>query len=193
MAINILSAAGTDRDQIIGLQEGHFVDLKSKRIAPRDLQRHFVAFANTDGGDLYIGIEDAKSRGPRIRGFDQPEQANELIHVLSEVTPTVDGVEFELLSFDRGGYVLHVSVPKSPRVHYTSDSECYIRRNASTRRIKGDSITRLGYAKGSFSYESQSADVNITALTASEVLRQYLERIGTNLNPKSSYVNRSLS
>ncbi|AGP40236.1 RNA-binding domain-containing protein [Sorangium cellulosum] len=181
MGIKTTVMAGSDRDQLLALQEGHFVDLKSRRIAPRDLQKHFVAFANTDGGDIYIGIEDPEVRGPRIRGFEKPEDANDVIQALSDVLPTVDGVDFEFLAFERGGYVLHVSVPKSPRVHYTADSECYIRRNASTRKIKGDTITRLGYAKGSFSYENQLVDVDVESLLESPVLAQYLERIGTEL------------
>jgi ATP-dependent DNA helicase RecG len=185
MAIPTVIASPADRNSLLDLQEGHFIDLKSKRIAPRELQKHFVAFANTDGGELYVGIEDESVRGPRIRGFDTIESANDLINVFSEVTPTVDGVEFELISFDRGGYVLHVTVPKSPRVHYTADAECYIRRNASTRKIKGDAITRLSYAKGSYSYEGQGVDSDASSLITSEVLKRYLDRIGTNLSPEA--------
>lgn len=183
MSIPTVTATSETRDHLLTLQEGHFLDLKSKRIAPRDLQKHFVAFANTDGGELYVGVEDASVRGPRIRGFENIEDANDVIQALSEVSPTVDGVEFEHLAFERGGYVFHVTVPKSPRVHYTADSECYIRRNASTRKIKGDTITRLGYAKGSYSYESKTVDVGVDSLITSPVLQRYLERIATTLGP----------
>jgi ATP-dependent DNA helicase RecG len=185
MGITTVQATENERERILGLTEGHFVDLKSKRAAPKDLQKHFVAFANTDGGELYVGVEDPEARGPRIRGFDTPEAANDAIHVLTEVSPTVDGAEFELIQFERGGYVLHVTVPKSPRVHMTADSECYIRRNASTRKIKGDVVTRLSYAKGSFSYESQPADVDVRTIVKGDALKEYLSRIGTDLAPEA--------
>lgn len=183
MTLPVKTVSRAERESLLRVDEGHFVDLKSKRLAPRDLQKHFVAFANTDGGDLYIGVEDRKVRGPRIRGFDRPEDANDMVHTLTEVSPTVDGADLELLEFDRGGYVLHVFVPKSPRVHYTASGDCYIRRNASTRKISGEATTRLGYAKGSFSYEGQPVDVGIEALLESETLRSYLSRIGTDLSP----------
>lgn len=38
--------------RLLSLDEGHFVDLKSKRINPAKLQQSFVAFANADGGEL---------------------------------------------------------------------------------------------------------------------------------------------
>jgi ATP-dependent DNA helicase RecG len=181
MSIPRLRARSKDRDALLRLQEGHFVDLKSRRTPPRDLQKHLVAFANTDGGDIYIGIEDPKVRGPRLRGFRKPEDANDVIHALSEVTPTVDGVDFEFIECQPGGLVVHVSIPKSPKVHYTADNECYIRRNASTRRIKGDQITRLAYAKGSFSYENQPVDTALDTITDSAELKAYVDRIGTAL------------
>ena len=62
--------SNTGEDQrILSLQEDHFNDLKSKRVAPSKLQETFVAFANSDGGELYIGVEDPKTIGERIIGF----------------------------------------------------------------------------------------------------------------------------
>jgi ATP-dependent DNA helicase RecG len=182
MSIPRIKVPPADREALLRLEEDHFVDLKSRRIPPRDLQKHFVAFANTDGGDIYVGIEDPKVRGTRIRGFTKPEAANDVIHTLAEVSPTVDGVDFEYLEFQRGGFVLHVTVPKSPKVHYTATGDCHIRRNASTRKITGDQITRLAYAKGSYSYENQPVDTPLDAITSSAELKTYMERIGTALD-----------
>ncbi|MBU3894702.1 ATP-binding protein [Serratia rubidaea] len=61
---------------ILNLSEDHFNDLKSKRIAPAKLQETFVAFANSDGGEIYLGVEDKKASGDRIDGFHEPEEAN---------------------------------------------------------------------------------------------------------------------
>jgi ATP-dependent DNA helicase RecG len=181
-----------DREALLRLAEDHFVDLKSRRIPPHDLQKHLVAFANTDGGDIYVGVEDPKVRGTRIRGFAKPESANDVIHALAEVSPTVDGVDFEFLDFQRGGLVLHVAVPKSPKVHYTASGDCYIRRNASTRKIKADQITRLAYAKGSFSYENQKVETLLDSITTGAELKTYMERIGTALDTKSFLAKQRL-
>jgi len=39
--------------------EGQFADVKAKEIAPSKLSKTISAFANSDGGDLYIGISEA--------------------------------------------------------------------------------------------------------------------------------------
>ena len=90
MSIPRVNASSKERDALLHLEEDHFVDLKSRRTLPRDLQKHLVAFANTDGGDIYVGIEDPRVRGRRIRGFAKPEAANDVLHALAEVTPTID-------------------------------------------------------------------------------------------------------
>lgn len=63
-------------NRLLSIDEDHFNDVKSKRISPNKLQETFVAFANSDGGDLYIGIEDKKEVGNRLVGFSQQEEAN---------------------------------------------------------------------------------------------------------------------
>jgi ATP-dependent DNA helicase RecG len=63
-------------DNLLNLEEDHFNDIKSKRISPSKLQETFVAFANSDGGDLYIGIEDKSQKGERLVGLINQEEAN---------------------------------------------------------------------------------------------------------------------
>ncbi len=176
MAIPVIPGTATLRDELLTLDEDHFIDLKSVAIAPAKLQTHFVAFANADGGELYVGIEDKKTIGERIKGFPAQEKANDMIHtLLSETRPSIEGVEVEFIDFATNGLVLHISVPKSQHVHYTSSNECYIRVNASSRRITGEQISRLGYAKGSYSYERVPVmDVKAQAIADSPHLKSYL-------------------
>lgn len=80
-------------ENLLSLNEDHFNDVKSKRIAPTKLQETFVAFANSDGGDLYIGIEDKSVESERIVGFTEQEEANAIIsHLLEETNPSVENV-----------------------------------------------------------------------------------------------------
>ncbi len=70
-------------------------------------------------------------------------------------------------------------------MHYTSSAECYVRVNASTRRIMGDRITQLGYAKGAFSYErSIVEDLDGSDLVNGPKIASYLQRIGSAQRPK---------
>ena len=58
-------------EAIIGLEEGHFADLKSKDISPSKITRTISAFANADGGEIFIGIEDEPRQW---RGFSNFEE-----------------------------------------------------------------------------------------------------------------------
>ncbi|MBU2714159.1 RNA-binding domain-containing protein [Zooshikella harenae] len=174
-------------DSLLALNEDHFNDVKSKRINPSKLQETFVAFANSDGGDLYIGIEDKSERGERVIGFGEQEDANALLSTLLEETnPAVENVLIEFLEVEGKGLLLHFGIPKSPKVHYTASGDCYIRINASKRKIKGDRITQLGYSKGAEPYERRALDnVDIEDIVEGELLSKYMCRVGTHLEPEA--------
>jgi ATP-dependent DNA helicase RecG len=179
-----------DQDElnsILSLNEDHFNDVKSKRIAPAKLQETFVAFANSDGGDLYIGIEDKSQAGERVVGFSEQEEANGIITTLLEETnPSVENLLIEFLVVDKKGLILHIGIPKSPKVHYTAAGDCYIRVNASKRKIKGDRITQLGYSKGAEPYERKALDnVEMEDIAESELLARYMDRVGTHLEKEA--------
>ncbi|MDY7993798.1 ATP-binding protein [Paenibacillus polymyxa] len=180
-----------EKRKLLALKEDHFNDLKSSRIKPSSLQEAFISFANTDGGDLYVGIEDPKVEGERIVGFEKQEDANDIIHTLLEETnPSVENVIMEFIDFDAGGLVLHISIPKSPKVHYTAQGKCFIRVNARKKEIKGERITSLSYTKGAFSYEKQPIDyIEIEDIEDSSYLVDYMSRIDSSL-PRKSFLRK---
>ena len=47
-----------DLDSYRYSHENQYFDRKSARIKPLDILKHLVAFANAEGGQLIIGIED---------------------------------------------------------------------------------------------------------------------------------------
>lgn len=184
--MNTRKPEAKEREKLLKLDEDHFHDLKSARIAPGKLQETFVAFANADGGELYVGIEDKKTTGERIQGFSSPEAANDVIHTLLELTkPSVENVELEFIDFGKKGLVLYLFVPKSPKVHYTTQEECYVRINARKKRLRGEQITQLGYTKGTYNYEKQPVEqAEVDDIVSSAHLASYLKRIDTSLEFK---------
>lgn len=183
--MDTISVTNEEEQRLLNLDEDHFLDFKSKRIAPSSLQKHFVAFANTDGGEMYVGVEDRKTTGDRISGFPTKEDANDALHVLlTQTKPSVEGVDIEFITFGARGFVLHVVVPKSAQVHYTAADDCYVRVNASTKKITGESITRLAYAKGTYNYERVAvAEVDMDEIIESPHLASYMKRIETKQEP----------
>lgn len=175
-----------EEKSLLESDEDHFLDFKSLRISPNKLQESFVSFANSDGGDLWVGVEDKKCTGERISGFIFKEDANNIITTLLEQTkPAVENIDTEFIDFANRGFVLHFSIPKSPKVHYCSNGDCYVRINASKNRIFGEKVTELCYAKGSLPYEKQPVDIaEIDDIVNNFSLSNYLERINSKMDPK---------
>jgi len=100
------------------------------------------AFANTNGGTLYIGLSDDPKKPPA--GIDNPDQAAaELARQISEriIPPlevTIDTHE------TMGKKVLRVLVPRGPEPPYAVDgSKIYIRAEAETGLAVRDEIVEL--------------------------------------------------
>ncbi|ENL7640795.1 putative DNA binding domain-containing protein [Enterobacter hormaechei] len=182
----VIDLSAKEVEVLLNTVEDHFNDFKSKQIAPNKLQETFVAFANADGGNIYIGVEDAASDRERLSGFNEPEEANAIIATLLENTnPAVENVEIEYLKTPENGLILHFDIPKSPKVHYTASGDCFIRANAQKVKIKGERITQLSYSKGAEPYEKKAVEiVEVKDILDSEYYVDYRRRIGTSQSPE---------
>ena len=169
--------------RILDLPEGHFADLKAVEISPRSLSKHLSAFANADGGELYIGIDEVKGKGRSWRGFADEEAANAHIQTFEQCFPLSQGVEYTFLSSTAGpGLILQASVHKTPGIIVSSDKMPYIRRGAQSLPVVGDdALTRLRLNKGLTSFESTTLPVELSIVTNSiPIIRFMLEVIPTN-------------
>jgi hypothetical protein len=104
--------------------------------------RDVVAFANTNGGTIYVGA-GAKS-GARLTGVERVEEASRALadEVGHTVTPPLD-VDIDALK-SQGKNVLRVTIPKGENPPYALDGvEVYIRQEAETSRALRDEIVQL--------------------------------------------------
>jgi len=77
MPIDTTDVSTDQINRILESQEGHFLDLKAKEVAPAKLTKSLSAFANADGGELYVGISEDKTKKSRTwSGFANIEAAN---------------------------------------------------------------------------------------------------------------------
>jgi len=193
MSIEVVKITSSQLNKILRSPENQFLDLKSKDIAPGKLSRSISGFANADGGELYIGIDeetDPKTLGlkKRIwRGFDDQESANGHIQIFEELFPLGDGYSYTFLSSEHfPGLVLQVIIHKSREVVEASDRIPYLRRNAQNVPIKTqDALERLKLDKGIESYEKRTIDVDIEVITKSEVISQFITHVVPNIRSES--------
>jgi ATP-dependent DNA helicase RecG len=171
--------------EMLRREESHFLDFKRASITPGKLQETVVALANADGGEVIIGLDDDIRLSPvdRFHGFRNPEHANNHVSVADiMVDPPVPAVSAELLVCPTAPshLLLHLLIPKSPMVHYTSDKTCFIRRGAQNLVLKGKAIERLIFSKGQRSYEDVPADtVRAKELAESDYMQKYLRLVPT--------------
>lgn len=120
-------------------EESHFFERKAVAVSGRGVQKVVVAFANSDGGELLIGIADDKDEpdpAKRWQGATKLEELNAHLQNIFEVRPSLD-LRYEFLkSEDKPGYVLRVLVEKGQQVHRTTDDTVYQRYGAQSLALK---------------------------------------------------------
>ncbi len=108
----------------------------------RAILRDVVAFANTNGGTIYIGMS-AKAKGSPP-GVERPEEAARMLvaEIGRALTPPIE-VDTGVVK-TQGKSVLRVAVPKGDNPPYTLDGvEVYVRQESETSRAMRDEIVQL--------------------------------------------------
>ena len=147
--------------------------LKAIEKRPSSLTEDISAFANADGGELYVGIDEVEVNGSKVRswrGFSDPEKANAHVQVFDNLFPVGASFHYEFLRCDTlPGLVLHVIVNKTAGVTLASNNVPYLRRGAqSIPQTSNEARRRLEYAKGVHSFENETTNVALSLVTESE-------------------------
>jgi ATP-dependent DNA helicase RecG len=177
--------------------ENHFFDRKDAAIKPASLQKHAVAFANADGGDVVIGIADDKSQPDinlRWNGLKDIEDFNPIFQVLTEISPSINYEASFLRCGSKNGLVLRLTIEKSDKVHSTSDSTVYVRRSAQSIPLKDpQKIQELSFAKGESSFEDfLIKDAEPEDIFESEEMKHFLTDYSPHTDSIGFTVNQNL-
>jgi ATP-dependent DNA helicase RecG len=158
--------------------------LETKRVSGKMVGKALeavCAFANTEGGWLVLGVEDAdKARGAqRLIGTAENEEAvDELMRKLgSHLLPAVAGVQALrvpcTLRDGEAGAIVALRIPRSDKVHSILDDGTWIRGEKSNREMNASEITELSYRRGVRSAESEPVDIDFELLDT-EVWRLFV-------------------
>lgn len=173
-----------ERQALLRSPEGHFVDFKSARIQPAKLTQTASAFANADGGELYVGIEDDRHRGDRWIGFATEEAANQHVDLLTRLFPPGETFTYTFLTADDApGLVLKLESFKNKQVWSDSSGDHWLRRGAQSTRLDRDQLRQLEYSKGLVSFEDEKLDADDNALLESPVLGMFMIQIVPRADP----------
>ncbi|TNF24163.1 MAG: ATP-dependent DNA helicase RecG [Deltaproteobacteria bacterium] len=187
MPIDVVTVSAEDRDRIFARHEGHFLDMKSALILPASLTKTICAFANADGGELFVGIDEDGDGTWRWNGFAKPEDANAHLQVFEEFFPLGGDFRYEFLECPgETGFVLHATILKVGPVKSASNGKVYVRRGAQNLSIVGpEPLRALQLAKGVISHEDSTlASVPVADVTNSERIIEFMLDVVPNANPE---------
>jgi ATP-dependent DNA helicase RecG len=172
-------------EHLTSRQEGHFLDYKSKQIKPSKLTKTLSAFANADGGELLIGVEEPSEGVYVWDGFARTEDANGHVQHLEEFFPYGNDFIYEFLEDSDGkGIVLRISVLKTRDIRPASDNIVYIRRGAQSLPVIDDAkIRELQLAKGFISHEDQTLRISVDEVSNSIAVLGFVMEIIPEVEP----------
>jgi ATP-dependent DNA helicase RecG len=184
MAFEIQDITREQADRIISAEEGQYGDVKAIEKKPSSLTEDIAAFANADGGDLYIGIDEFEVNGVKTRswrGFANPEAANG--H--AQAFPAGD-FQYEFLRCaDLPGLVLHITVNKTRGVILASNNIPYLRHNAQSLPQNTIELRRrLEYAKGVHSFENEITHADLSVVVESEIVSEFISTVVPTAKPE---------
>lgn len=174
---------------LLRTEEGHFVDVKAIEVAPASITKAVSAFANTSGGELFIGIDEqvgATGKERKWRGFGDEEHANGLIQAIEAMSPLGTHYTAEFLRNDnQPGVMVHVTVFKTPSILAASDGTIYVRRGAQRLPVKGEeALGRLKYDKGLRTFEDEATDLPAKTLSNSLPILDFLLKVVPTAEPE---------
>jgi ATP-dependent DNA helicase RecG len=185
-------------DAVTQIGEGQFSEVKAIAASPAKVSHTISAFANTDGGDLYIGISENLLGGNVKKrewaGFPDVEAANGHMQAFEKHFPLGKDFQYEFLQCaNRPGLVLHVQVSRTPGIVRATDGKAYLRRAAANLpQEKPEELRRLEFTKGVSSFEGHPVPAATELITESPIARAYLEHVVPNAEPSAWLRKQSL-
>ncbi len=164
-------------------QEDKSRDYKSLRKAIgkqtdiKSLAEVCVAFANAQGGELIIGIEDKESEPPINQKIDITE-VNEVVKKLRGMTDGVGLANPEIITHGNGGEYFIIQVLPSTRIIATTSSgKVFIRISDNCFPVSSDELTNLAAERTAFQWEIIAPQKISLAQVDQESIKQFVSDI----------------
>ncbi|RKZ50432.1 MAG: transcriptional regulator [Candidatus Parabeggiatoa sp. nov. 3] len=128
--------------------ENQYIEFKAEQVSSSVMAEEIVAFANAEGGEIWLGVEDDRKVAGLSRCYEEYVMN---IGRTGVMPPIILG--YQEYVFD-GQRVARIIVPKGvDRPYYTSKNRYYIRVGSTKRIASREELIRLFQASGLFHYD----------------------------------------
>lgn len=146
----------------------------------KDLADTCVCFANAQGGDIIIGIEDKNDSPPSLQKINQ-EDINALIKSLRSLTDGVGIVYNEIITHKNGGeYFILKILPSTRVIATTSSGKVFIRISDNCYPVGSDELTNLASEKTAFQWEIISTQKIMLSNSDEDKIKSLLSDLRTS-------------
>lgn len=160
---------------IIKNGENSYIEFKEECIKAKELAEEIVAFANSEGGTILIGISDDGN----VKGVWDKNIEEKIMNVcgnncIPNIIPIYEDVELDGLK------ISIVSIPKGlNKPYYTTDHKYYVRVGTTKRIASREELMRLFQANGSIHFDiSPVYNTSIRDLNL-DIIRDYFLKYNT--------------
>lgn len=160
---------------IIENGENSYIEFKEEGTKAKELAEEIVAFANSEGGTILIGVSD----DGKIKGITDKNIEEKIMNVcrnncIPNIIPVYESVELD------GLRISVVNIPKGlNKPYYTVDHKYYIRVGTTKRIASREELMRLFEANGSIHFDiSPVYDTSVKDLNL-DIVRDYFLKYNT--------------
>lgn len=139
--------------------------------APEALAEFLVAFANTDGGTIVVGLDE---KGRLVAGV-YPEELESNLKAAERLCRPPVVVGWEQLEAESGA-AFAITVPRSPELHSLADGRVLIRAGAENRPLGGEEIRALAATKSAGDFEAEAIPGARRDDLDEDVIAEYLDK-----------------
>lgn len=128
--------------------ENQYIEFKTEGVHAADLVEEIVAFANSEGGEIWLGVDD----GGNIAGLSRSYEEDVMNLCRTACIPPLQPV-YEEFVID-GQRVAKITIPRGrDKPYYTSRNRYYIRVGTTKRIASREELLRLFERSGAIHYD----------------------------------------
>lgn len=161
--------------EIIQNGENSYIEFKEEEIKAKELAEEIVAFSNSEGGMILIGVDDEGN----IKGVKDDKIEETVMNIcrnncIPHIIPLYESIEVE------GKRIAVITVPKGlNKPYYTADHKYYVRVGTTKRIASKEELLRLFEAGGSFHFDISPVEGTSIKDLNIDIIRDYFMKYNT--------------